>query len=125
MTADDMVQFDELHEVDQEVEAVDSLPISEDEKVVIAGEVAEEPLPWHEVFAKQMKGAEATGLAKAAVQAAAEKRAEEDVDLDKMEVQPNRKAMRDAMRLRGAIQPTRSRVRRRMHRALLKRGYWR
>lgn len=115
--------FEELHDTDEELKAIDSLPISEDEKIVAAGELVEEP-SWAETFAKTMRANEATGQAKAAVQDAAEEAEEEEVDPDKMEVVSNRSAKRNAYNLRGSIQVGRSRVRRRIHRVLVKRGYW-
>lgn len=79
---------------------------------------------WAETFAKTMRANEATGMAKTAVQAATQKAEEEEVDPDTMEVVPNRRANRDAYNLRGSIQLGRSRVRRRIHRVLVKKGYW-
>lgn len=100
----DLVAFDEAHEV-------------EDEKLVEAEQ------SWSDRLLSQVRELDATALAKQAIEKAAEE-VEDEEDPDTMNVVPNRRAQRDAANLRGSARPTRSRIRRRIHRVLVKRGTW-
>jgi hypothetical protein len=95
----------------------------EDDGTTSTTESVEPELSWSDNLLRQTRALDATAQAKLAVEAAAETEDEDD-DPDKMNVVPNRKAKRDAANLRGSIRLNRSRVRRRIHRVLVKRGYW-
>lgn len=101
---------------------------AEDQEPVVmdvdATGTTEPELSWSDRMAQQVRTLDATAQAKQAVQAAAEAKTDDEVDPDEMNVVPNRKAQRDAANLRGSIRLNRSRVRRRIHRVLVKRGYW-
>lgn len=77
---------------------------------------------WSDRLLSQARELDATALAKQAIEAATE--AEDEEDPDKMNVVPNRQAQRDAANLRGSARVSRSRIRRRIHRVLVKRGTW-
>lgn len=79
---------------------------------------------WSDKLLRQTRELDATAFAKASLEKTAEDASEDEDDPDKMNVVPNRQAQRDAANLRGSARVGRSRIRRRIHRVLVKRGTW-